>query len=129
MRRVVWRVVMAECALLTLAACAPAAPRAAAPQGGASGPTAAAPPSAPSNRTLTMMLVAEPDTLAGTALTARAGSTAGRRRLFNAGLILQDGDNHPLPYLAESLPQLNTESWTVLPDGRMETTYKLRADA
>jgi peptide/nickel transport system substrate-binding protein len=30
------------------------------------------------------------------------------------------------PYLAEALPQLNTGSWRVLPDGTMETTYTLR---
>jgi peptide/nickel transport system substrate-binding protein len=47
-------------------------------------------------------------------------------RLFNASLTLFDdkGDTHP--YLAESLPELNTDSWRVLPDGRMQTTYRLR---
>jgi peptide/nickel transport system substrate-binding protein len=30
------------------------------------------------------------------------------------------------PYLAESTPHLNTDSWRVTPDGRMETTYRLR---
>lgn len=32
----------------------------------------------------------------------------------------------PLPYLAEALPQLNTDTWTVSPDGRMQTTYRLK---
>jgi peptide/nickel transport system substrate-binding protein len=32
------------------------------------------------------------------------------------------------PYLAQSLPQLNTDSWRVFPDGRMETTYRLRSN-
>jgi peptide/nickel transport system substrate-binding protein len=75
-----------------------------------------------------MMLQTEPDSLAGTSMTPRSGSTAGRRRLFNAGLVLQDGNNQPLPYLAEALPQLNTDSWKVFPDGRMETSYRLRPD-
>jgi len=30
------------------------------------------------------------------------------------------------PYLIEAVPQLNTDSWRVFPDGRMETTYRLR---
>lgn len=107
----------------SLAACTsapgPPAPRGA--PGGESVPVAPEP-----KKTLVMMINAEPDSLAGTALTARTGTTAGRRRLFNAGLILRDGANQPMPYLAQSLPQLNTESWRVLPDGRMETTYRLK---
>jgi peptide/nickel transport system substrate-binding protein len=47
-------------------------------------------------------------------------------RLFNAGLMLRDGEGNFRPYLAESAPELNTESWRVLPDGRMETTYRLK---
>jgi len=47
-------------------------------------------------------------------------------RLFNAGLALRNGRGESLPFLAESLPQLNTDSWRLLPDGRMETTYRLR---
>jgi peptide/nickel transport system substrate-binding protein len=53
-------------------------------------------------------------------------SSASVTRLFNAGLALIDDRGHPQPYLAERLPQLNTDSWKVLPDGRMETTYVLR---
>lgn len=30
------------------------------------------------------------------------------------------------PYLVEALPQLNTDSWQVFPDGRMQTTFHLR---
>lgn len=47
-------------------------------------------------------------------------------RIFNADLSLQDRQGNVHPYLAESLPQLNTETWRVFPDGRMETTWKLR---
>ncbi len=47
-------------------------------------------------------------------------------RLFNAALALIDSQGAPRAYLAERLPQLNTDSWLVLPDGRMETTWKLR---
>jgi peptide/nickel transport system substrate-binding protein len=48
------------------------------------------------------------------------------RRMFNAAIALVDGEGNARPYLAERLPALNTESWRVLPDGRMETTYALR---
>src|SRR6266542_1635211 len=47
-------------------------------------------------------------------------------RLFNADLTLFDKSGDPHPYLAEALPALNTDSWRVMPDGRMETTYRLR---
>jgi peptide/nickel transport system substrate-binding protein len=47
-------------------------------------------------------------------------------RLFNAALTLIDDTGQARPYLAETLPQLNTDSWRVFPDGRMETTYRLR---
>src|SRR5581483_826296 len=47
-------------------------------------------------------------------------------RLFNADLTLFDQRGDPHPYLAAQLPQLNTDSWRVLQDGGMETTYRLR---
>jgi peptide/nickel transport system substrate-binding protein len=53
-------------------------------------------------------------------------TSAATKRLFNAALALVDGTGAPRPYLAETLPQLNSESWQVFPDGRMETTYRLR---
>jgi peptide/nickel transport system substrate-binding protein len=46
--------------------------------------------------------------------------------LFNATLDFRDEREVAKPYLAEALPELNTESWRVFPDGRMETTYKLK---
>src|SRR5436309_4118616 len=47
-------------------------------------------------------------------------------RLFSAALALIDDRGAVAPYLAESTPHLNTDSWRVLPDGRMETVYRLR---
>src|SRR5688500_17276152 len=47
-------------------------------------------------------------------------------REFNAFLSLIDDTGTPQPYLAETLPELNTSSWRVFPDGTMETTYQLR---
>jgi peptide/nickel transport system substrate-binding protein len=55
-----------------------------------------------------------------------AGRSNVQKRLFNASLSLMDDRGGIRPYLAETLPQLNTDSWKVLPDGRMETMYQLR---
>ncbi len=47
-------------------------------------------------------------------------------RVFNAALTMNDDGGNVHAYLAESLPQLNSDSWIVTPDGRMDTTYRLR---
>src|SRR6266540_1940640 len=49
------------------------------------------------------------------------------KRPFNAALALIDYEGAVRAYLAEALPELNADSWRVFPDGRMETTYRLRA--
>src|SRR5438067_707306 len=116
---------LASILLATLAACAPVAPPTSVPAAGGEAPSTPPQPS----KTLVLMTRNEPDYLAAIGLvqsSSGGGSTGGRRRLFNAGLTLLDGDARPLPYLAESLPQLNSDSWRVFPDGRMETAYRLR---
>jgi|SRR5579871_4499381 len=55
-----------------------------------------------------------------------AGQPLVTKRLFHAGLAVIDAVGVPHPYLAEELPTLNTDSWRVLPDGHMQTTYRLR---
>src|SRR5438309_1142251 len=106
--------------VLSVTACAPnSAP---VPSAGQSGQIAAA------ARALSILVGREPASLSLKAL-GQAGSTvASTRRLFNATLTLIDAVGAPRPYLAESLPQLNTDSWQVSPDGHMETTYPLRAN-
>jgi peptide/nickel transport system substrate-binding protein len=54
------------------------------------------------------------------------GPSSATKRAFNATLAMNAGDGLPVPYLAESLPQLNSDSWKLLPDGKMETTYHLK---
>jgi peptide/nickel transport system substrate-binding protein len=73
-----------------------------------------------------MLVGREPTSLSLRALGQANSTTQSTRRLFNATLTLVDAAGTPLPYLAESLPELNTASWQVAPDGRMETTYRLR---
>src|SRR6266540_1939814 len=50
-------------------------------------------------------------------------------RLVNAGLADSDGSGTPLPTLAEAVPTLENGLWKIQPDGRMETTWKLRPGA
>jgi peptide/nickel transport system substrate-binding protein len=78
------------------------------------------------NRTLVVAHRYEPSNLAPKVL--QSNGTFNTARLFNAALSLIDDEGLPRPYLAEALPQLQTNTWRLLPDGRMETTYTLRND-
>jgi peptide/nickel transport system substrate-binding protein len=79
----------------------------------------------PPSRTLTMAVKYEVPDLA-TKIPASSGPNT-TRRLFNASLALIDNTGKARPYLAQTLPELNTGSWQVFADGRMETTYQLRS--
>lgn len=103
-------------AILLVAACGPG-PGAAGP--GGDGPQAAV--SRPS-RTLVFIARSEPSDLGGT---GGVGINT-TPRFFNATLMIRDGQGNPQPQLAAALPQLNTDSWRINPDGTMETTYRLR---
>jgi len=50
-------------------------------------------------------------------------------RLVHSGLVDVDGTGTPQPTLAEAVPTLENGLWKVFPDGRMETTWKLRSGA
>jgi len=102
-------------AVFAVVGCAsPAAP------GGSSAPAAAPPQS----RTLLMVVNTEVSNLNMKII----GPTNPERttRIFSAGLTIIDGQGNARPYLVEALPQLNTDTWRILPDGRMETTYRIR---
>src|SRR5690348_10967880 len=88
-----------------------------------SAPAAAAPQPAGQDRTVTMAVRYEPPSVLPK---AGSGLTSGAVRPFNAALFLVDGDGVTKPYLTTSLPQLNTDTWRVSPDGRMEVTYQLK---
>lgn len=102
-----------------IASCAPP-PRAATP--GAPGAAAESPPS----KTLTSLLKVEPESLAAKPVRSTGTSVAHGIRLFNAGLVLLDGQENPLSDLVDAVPRLNTDSWRLFPDGQMETTYRLK---
>ncbi len=105
-------------ATITLAGCS--APSGT-PSSGSTAPTSASPP-----RTLVLITRQETPSVSGTALVPGNFTTGSQRRLFNAWLTYGDANDTTVPYLAEALPQLNTDSWKVFPDGKMETTYRLK---
>ena len=108
---------------LVIAACAPASPRVA--PGGGTGSEAPKP-----GRTLVAAVASEPASLAQQPLLTEGTSFAGLatvQTFANANLLLKDENIVVRPYLAEAAPQLNTESWRLFPDGRMETTWKLKS--
>jgi peptide/nickel transport system substrate-binding protein len=110
--------------VLLLGACAAPSPSAPPSQGGAAPRTE---PQAQPSRTMVMVARGQPDNLIGKEVLQVTGlSFSTVPRLFNAELAIFDGREVPRPYLVENLPQLNTDTWRVFPDGRMETIYKLR---
>src|SRR5438105_9729719 len=114
--------------LVVAAACAPAsapAPREAAGPSTQAGASSSAPTS---NRLLTVVMINEPVSLNARPLSETFISYFTVRQMFNASLIVLDDKALPRGRLAEAVPQVNTDSWRVFPDGRMETTWKLKPD-
>src|SRR5881396_2947232 len=77
-------------------------------------------------RVLVIASRVEPHTIASKALRQEGVGRETTKRVFNADLAIMDKQTNWVPYLAESLPELNTDSWRLLPGGRMETTYSLK---
>jgi peptide/nickel transport system substrate-binding protein len=60
------------------------------------------------------------------------GSGSGNRdiaALFSGFLAYLTPDQRPMPYLADELPTFEKGTWTILPDGRAQTTYRLKSNA
>jgi peptide/nickel transport system substrate-binding protein len=107
--------------MLALSACTPAGPSA-----GRSPDTAGRGESAASQRVLVIAVRGELPTLAVKPLVQFSGALNPPLYLFNAMLDYTDEQDVTQPMLAEALPELNTDTWRVFPDGRMETTYRLK---
>src|SRR5689334_7542991 len=101
-------------AVIVLTGCASGAPAGGSQRGG-DAPRVA---SEAGPRTLKMVVRYEVSDLASKI--SGPSSPSLTRRAFNAALALADGKGDIQPYLASALPQLDTESWRVFPDGRME---------
>src|SRR5581483_8701105 len=105
-----------------LLSCGPSRPEATgSSQASSSGNTPSTQP-----QTLVVAIRVEPTSLAPLPLLRTGISLGNTLRLFNAGLAIVDNHGQAVPYLAATLPALNTDSWKVFDDGRMETTYTLR---
>lgn len=109
--------------LIVPSACAP--PQAGAPDSRSNQPTTTAAP-----KRLTAAIRGDPKVLYDPINAAAGGSsTAGVREieiLLNAGLLILDASGEMQPQLAEAVPTIQNGAWKLLPDGRMETTWKLR---
>lgn len=106
--------------LVLLAGCAPA-------PGSRSGTTDGAEPASQApQRTVVIGMRGEPPSLARKALVPFSPALRHSSTLFNATLDWIDEREEPHALLAEALPQLNTDTWRVFPDGRMETLYRLK---
>src|SRR5438093_7707684 len=111
--------------LLSLLGCVPSsrAPRGG-PAANAGLPEASARPAAES-RTLVVAIRGEPSSLS-TKEWVEGLALGNVKRFFGAYLTIADEREEVRPYLTEALPQLNADTWKVFPDGRMETTYRLK---
>jgi len=78
------------------------------------------------SRTLVIAIRVEPDSIATRRLGQLGVSITGLKAMFNALIAYIDESGVAHPNIVESLPVLNSDSWRVFPDGRMETTYRLK---
>ena len=105
------------------------------------GPQPAAPPAATDAerprpavpKKITAAIMGDPRTLRNVINAAGgSGSVPGLdavEELVNVGLALVDNRGRLVPRLADEVPTLENGLWRVLPDGRMETTWRLRRTA
>ncbi len=84
-----------------------------------------APAAGTPSRPLVVLTRGEPISLALRAFQTVGGGSY-PHLVLNATFDDQDEQGNPFAVLPEALPQLNTDTWRVFPDGSMETTYRLR---
>jgi peptide/nickel transport system substrate-binding protein len=87
-------------------------------------------PKASTPKRVSAAILSNPVVLNRNSLSADAGE--GLDTVFDAlhsGLTIANDQGLLKPLLAETVPSLENGLWKVLPDGRMETTWKLRANA
>jgi peptide/nickel transport system substrate-binding protein len=111
--------------VVLLVGCGPSSPTA------PNAPTAEAPRSAVPKRILVGIL-GEPYTLSRSINAAGIGSVRGVseiEQLIHLGLTGLDARGSLTPRIAEAVPSIENRLWKVFPDGRMETTWKIRPNA
>jgi peptide/nickel transport system substrate-binding protein len=129
--RVVRSVIVGLLLTLVLAACAPAAPSGGPAPAGDQASGAASSPAR--TKRVTAAILGDPRTLRNAVNAAGgAGQAPGVdtvEELLNVGLVTLDAKARLHPRLAEAVPTVENGLWKLLPDGRMETTWKLRPNA
>lgn len=113
-------------AAIVVTACAPAASQPAG-RDPAAGPEA---PVAPKRLSVGIMI--EPQAFRSQLSRSSLGSIPGSQeleQLVNAGLTIADHQGVLHPQLAESVPSVENGLWRVFPDGRMETSWRIRPGA
>jgi peptide/nickel transport system substrate-binding protein len=122
-------------ALLVATACSAPATQAPARQaegnsstGGAASRAAAEAPA--QRKAITIALRTDVNALAGDAEMSGGLAPASLyvQEFLNAYLTVRDQEDEPRPQLARELPSLDTGSWKLMDNGRMEVTWKLRDD-
>lgn len=86
-----------------------------------------APPSLNQTRTLVIASLGEPASFTAKFVSSSGESGGTGTGLFTEELTARDNRGVKIPRLAAALPELNTDTWRVLPDGKMETIYRLRS--
>ena len=115
---------------LLLVSCGPQRPAGDTTAPGASGQSAQPSQAVVSvpGKPLNMGLPIEPAALGSKFSTGRSGLEE-YALLFAAPLARRDHQGQPTPVLAEETPSLERGTWRLLPDGSMETTFRLRPGA
>jgi peptide/nickel transport system substrate-binding protein len=123
LRALLWVV----CVALFAACAAPARPGEPAPGSGNGATAPAAERAAP--KRLTAAIRGYPKSVSLAIDAAGAGSTAGIpfvEQMLNDGFAVLDDQDQLRPRLAETVPTIENGLWKLLPDGRMETTWRIR---
>ena len=114
--------VLVSAIAIDLAACAPSTG-----PGTGSGTGAAAQSTAP--KRITVAIRGEPKSVSGKLSLGTVGGVPGQdeiEEMLNAGLANRDRGGSLHAQLAEQMPTVENGLWKVLPDGTMETTWRLR---
>jgi peptide/nickel transport system substrate-binding protein len=88
-------------------------------------------PSAPATpkRIVTAIMSNPPYLYRNLAGTGIGPGQPGLEQMITVGLAVSDRDGRLRPQLAEAIPTVDNGQWRVFPDGRMETTWKIRSNA
>ncbi len=120
-----WRAATVVAALVVAVGCAPVAT----PQTTATNPQSS---SSAAPKRILAAIQSNPPTLSSNQVGAGSGTLQGGdglEDLANGGMSVLNNQGGVEPQLAEAVPSVENGLWKVLPDGRMETTWRIREGA